>query len=119
MSARYVCLEHPEEAGPGGYWACVEIAGAYSDGSSRHDRVWVPGALNGVAGVRAAAIVAAHDLHEAGRERVRGERSVRGLDLDDFKRLRAAGRTQDEALQEAKRRPEPKPAPSPGEGRSR
>jgi hypothetical protein len=82
MTTRFVCEEHRPEIGAGGYWQCIEVTGAYRDGSSRHDRrVWVSGTLGAAPEQRAVAIMEAHDAFLEARD----GGGVAGLDVDDFK----------------------------------
>lgn len=43
---RIICSVHPPEPAPGGRMVCVEFTDAYTDGSSRHERVYVPARLS-------------------------------------------------------------------------
>jgi len=68
--SRIVCPGHADEPAPGGLMVCVEVQGAYTDGSSRHERVFVP--WYEARDDRLTAILAAHNR----------EADVAGVDLD-------------------------------------
>lgn len=107
MSERYLCDSHAPRPAHGGAWYCIEVVGAFADGSSRHDGdLWVSHAEDAGDEEIALAVLEAMDRQERSRERVAGEKRARGVSLDSLRGQLVRGREPAAALESAARKKE-------------